>query len=277
MEFSFKPVAYVRTNAKYRFEAPRQAVFSEMPAFLEFVPGGDFALAAEDLRGFERIWVIFCFHENFGKPWKPKVRPPVSPDGGRYGVFATRSPHRPNPIGLSCVELVSVEKTGLAVRNSDMRDGTPVLDIKPYIPEADAFPASKAGWRDRIPQAAWTLGFRPEALERMGWILERQGLDLKNFCEVQMRFDPLDSSRRRVSVLEESAGLYALGCRTWRIVFHAHAAAKTAEILTVESNYAPEELLPGVPDPYSDKAVHRAFVSVFGINPNADQSSAALR
>src|SRR6185437_11868823 len=88
------------------------------------------------LAGFERIWLLFVFHRSEG--WKPLVRPPRG--GGKRGVLATRSPHRPNAIGLSAVELVAVEERALRVRGVDLLDGTPILDIKPYVPYADAFP-----------------------------------------------------------------------------------------------------------------------------------------
>ena len=108
------------------------------------LPDYNFEAALEDLSGFERIWVIFKFHLN--ETWNPKVSPPViSPAGRKVGVFASRSPHRPNPIGMSCVELTGVEKRRIYIRNFDMLDGTPVFDIKPYIPAVDAFPGSAAG------------------------------------------------------------------------------------------------------------------------------------
>ena len=101
----------------------------------------------DDLAGFVRIWVLYAFHLNQG--WKPKVKPPRGPRVAR-GLFATRSPDRPNPIGLSCVEIVRIEDSKIYIRGFDMLDGTPVLDIKPYLPYADAFPDAKAGWVDEL-------------------------------------------------------------------------------------------------------------------------------
>ena len=117
-------------------------------AVIEFVDGFP-AEAFHDLVGFERIWLIFQFDRSEG--WKAQVRPPRG--GGKRGVLATRSPHRPNAIGLSAVELVAVEASGLRVRGMDLLDGTPILDIKPYVPYADAFPESAAGWIDEIDAA----------------------------------------------------------------------------------------------------------------------------
>ena len=104
--------------------------------------------ALRDLEGFDRIWLVTYLHLN--PKWGPLVRPPRG--GRRRGVLATRSPHHPNPIGLSAVSLDRIEGTTLYVRGLDLIDGTPVLDIKPYVPYCDAFPDSAAGWVDSLDE-----------------------------------------------------------------------------------------------------------------------------
>lgn len=149
---SCQPIAFVRSPYACRIDAPHQptvAVGTEAlaaaDATVEFV--ADFPVAAyRDLTGFERIWLVFVFHRSDG--WKAEVRPPRG--GGRRSVLATRSPHRPNAIGLSTVELVAVSDGALQVRGVDLLDGTPIIDIKPYVPCADAFPAARSGWIDQI-------------------------------------------------------------------------------------------------------------------------------
>jgi tRNA (adenine37-N6)-methyltransferase len=145
-------IAYVRSPYANRIDAPHQSTVVEgtetgnaAEAMIEFVAGFP-TQAYRDLAGFERIWLIFAFHRSEG--WKAEVRPPRG--GGRRSVLATRSPHRPNALGLSAVELVAVEDSALRVRGIDLLDGTPVLDIKPYVPYADAFPDSRAGWIDEL-------------------------------------------------------------------------------------------------------------------------------
>jgi tRNA-Thr(GGU) m(6)t(6)A37 methyltransferase TsaA len=152
---TYPPIAFVRSPYAQRIDAPHQPTVVEgtesgtaAEAFLEFVEGIPTA-AFRDLAGFERIWLVFVFHRSEG--WKAEVRPPRG--GGKRSVLATRSPHRPNPIGLSAVELVAVEDRALRVRGMDLLDGTPILDIKPYVPYADAFPSSRAGWIDAIDAA----------------------------------------------------------------------------------------------------------------------------
>lgn len=150
--FACSPIAFVRSPYARRIDAPHQPTVVEgtesgasSEAVIEFVEGFP-AAAFRDLAGFERIWLIFAFHRSEG--WKTEVRPPRG--GGKRSVLATRSPHRPNAIGLSAVELTGVEERTLRVRGMDLLDGTPILDIKPYVPYADAFPASRAGWIDAI-------------------------------------------------------------------------------------------------------------------------------
>jgi tRNA (adenine37-N6)-methyltransferase len=145
-------IAFVRSPYANRIDAPHQSTVVEgtetgsvAEALIEFT--AEFpAQAYRDLAGFERIWLIFTFHRSEG--WKAEVRPPRG--GGKRSVLATRSPHRPNAIGLSAVELVAVEEGALRVRGIDLLDGTPILDIKPYVPYADAFPDSRAGWIDEL-------------------------------------------------------------------------------------------------------------------------------
>ena len=164
--YEFAPIGLLHTGLRWRYEAPRQAGFSDAKARIELYPGRGFEQALEDLAGFERVWVLFVFHLN--ATWKPKVTPPYAPENRKYGVFSTRSPHRPNPVGLSCVELEGIDGLNVYLNHCDILDRTPVLDIKPYIPAVDAFPESKAGWRDELVLTEWTHDFSPIARAQMG-------------------------------------------------------------------------------------------------------------
>ncbi len=256
--YEFAPIGLLRTGLRWRYEAPRQAGFSEAKARIELYPGHGFEQALEDLSGFERVWVVFIFHLN--ATWKPKVTPPYAPENRKYGVFSTRSPHRPNPVGLSCVELEGIDGLNVYLNHCDILDRTPVLDLKPYIPAVDAFPESKAGWRDELVLTEWTHEFSPEAKAQMDWIREQTGLDLANFCAVQLKYEPFNPARKRIDNL--MSGVWAIHCRTWRIQYRADADTHLLHFDFVKTNYAPEELAPGSPDPYADKDVHRAFVRV---------------
>jgi tRNA-Thr(GGU) m(6)t(6)A37 methyltransferase TsaA len=124
---TLEPIGYVRTALQFKDEAPRQPRASGgAPGRIELLSGRNYEHALLDLSGWDHIWVLFWFHHNAG--WRPKVLPPRS-TSGRKGVFATRSPHRPNPIGLSAVRLERIEGLTLHVQDIDMLDGTPVLDL----------------------------------------------------------------------------------------------------------------------------------------------------
>ena len=256
--YEFAPIGLLHTGLRWRYEAPRQAGFSEAKARIELYPGRGFEQALEDLAGFERVWVVFIFHLN--ATWKPKVTPPYAPENRKYGVFSTRSPHRPNPIGLSCVELEGIDGLNVYLNHCDILDRTPVLDIKPYIPAVDAFPESKAGWRDELVLTEWTLKISPVAQAQMDWIKAQTGLDLVNFCAVQLKYEPFNPARKRIE--QRPDGSWAIHCRTWRIVYHADAENRVLFFESVSSNYTPDELAPGASDPYADKAFHRAFLEV---------------
>ena len=252
----FEPIGIYRCAAVYRYETPRQGVFAHNSGVVELKEGFRFEEALRDLAGFDRIWLLFEFHLN--QTWRPMVRPPVSPSGRRIGVFATRSPHRPNRIGMSCVELEKIEGLRLFVRNSDLLDRTPVLDIKPYIPRADAFPDARAGWLEDAHPDTWQVSIMPSAADDMAFIRSLSGLDLENFCRVQLTLDPLSTERKRLETMPD--GTLTIGCRTWRIAFRADERTRTVEVFAVRSHYRAEELAAGTPDPYGDKAFHRAFL-----------------
>ena len=124
--------------------------------------------ALRGLEGFSHIWLIWQFSESLQTGFSPTVRPPRLGGNTRMGVFATRSPFRPNGLGLSCVELAGIEEreglgTVLRVRGADLKDGTPVFDVKPYVPYADAHPEALAGFAPD-PGATLTVDFPPEKL-----------------------------------------------------------------------------------------------------------------
>jgi tRNA-Thr(GGU) m(6)t(6)A37 methyltransferase TsaA len=155
-----QPIGWVRSPYQRRFGTPQQAsaVDSDSEATLELDPERVPETAVRDLAGMERLWVL-SYLDRSGT-WGALVRPPRGPRV-RRSLFATRSPDRPNPIGLSAVQLLRVDGLVLHVRGVDLLDGTPILDIKPYIPYADAFPESRAGWIDEIPREELQFAKRP--------------------------------------------------------------------------------------------------------------------
>ena len=249
---NLEPIGIYHSAQRYRFETPRQSVFIHNSGVIELQHGMNFETALEDLDGFDRIWVIFQFHLNDN--WRPKVRPPVAPVKEKIGVFATRSPHRPNPIGMSCVKLEKVDGLNVFVQDCDLLDESPVLDIKPYIPAADSFPGSGTGWLERavVPQS-YQVCFTPEAQLKLDFLKEN-GFDAENFCQIQLGSDPVNPERKRIYQTDSG---YEIGFRTWRIPFIIKD--QTVTVYDVRSNYKQEELMEGMPDKYGDKPLHRAF------------------
>lgn len=160
-DFLFKAIAVVRSPFKDKFGIPRQpGLASAAKGVVKFNPDPDLRTALRAIEGFSHIWIVFVFHEHGGRKWKPSIRPPRLGGAEKVGVLASRSPHRPNPIGLSAVVLdrVDLDAEGgpeLFVSGVDLLDGTPVLDVKPYLPYADAVSGASAGWAaapiERVP------------------------------------------------------------------------------------------------------------------------------
>ena len=255
---SFAPIGVFRGAATYKYDAPRQGAFAGGSGTIELAAGHNFETALRDLDGFERIWVLFVFDRN-GDGWRPTTRPPVAVPGlDRVGVFASRAPYRPNPIGLSCVRLVSVKGRMLEIAESDLLDGTPILDIKPYVPAADAFPDAAAGWVDAQRAASWQVDASSTFLAAAEFVRAHGGPDLLATARLQLGRDPFDASRKRVARTGENTGTLSL--RMFRLDFTADESARTITLTALRSGYSPEEQA-APDDPYADKALHRAFTS----------------
>lgn len=150
-----KPIAYIRTGFHEKFGIPRQSGLAETEGYVEFEPEYGFPEAVRGLEEFSHIWLIWQFSEIKEEEWSPTVRPPRLGGNQRKGVFATRSPFRPNRLGLSCVKLNSVEIVKnvpvLHVTGADMMDKTPIYDIKPYVPYADSIPDARGSFAHSAP------------------------------------------------------------------------------------------------------------------------------
>ena len=161
--FEIRPIAHMVSDFPEKFGIPRQAgVVKELESVVVFEPEYRDPEALRGIEGFSHLWLIWQFSESVTETFSPTVRPPRLGGNVRMGVFATRSPFRPNSLGLSCVELERAENrpglgTVLVVRGADLMDGTPIFDIKPYIPYADAHPDARSGF---APDAGTTLDVR---------------------------------------------------------------------------------------------------------------------
>lgn len=175
------PIARIRTDFPTKFGIPRQSgLVSELRAVIVMEPGYRNEEAFRGLEAFSHLWLLWEFSESVRREWSPTVRPPRLGGNTRMGVFATRSPFRPNPIGLSSVVLEKIdfeapEAPLLYVRGADLMDGTPIYDIKPYLPFTDSHPEASAGFADARLDYGLKVDF-PESLQKMLPEEERQAL-----------------------------------------------------------------------------------------------------
>lgn len=166
-----KVIAKVHSDFKEKFGIPRQSgLVDELEAKIVFEPEYRNEHVLRGIDEFSHLWLLWQFSKNRGKTWKPTVRPPRLGGNERMGVFATRSPFRPNGIGLSCVRLMRVERDSkcgplLYVAGADLLDGTPILDIKPYIPLADCHPEAAGGFSDENAGYHLQVNFPQELLD----------------------------------------------------------------------------------------------------------------
>lgn len=253
-----KPIGVFRCGQTYPQQAPRQGSVrqSAESGKIELFPGQNFEQALTDLAGFERIWLLYWFDRN--PHWKPMVRTPR--DKAKHGVFATRAPYRPNPIGLSCVRLTQISGLTLTIGEYDLLDNTPILDIKPYLPYADSFPEAATGWLKQIDPDRFMLEYSDLAKRQLDWIKKNAVYDLRSFVETQLSENPGDSSRKRILCIDSEN--YQIAGRTWRVFYRIDSVNKKVEVLSIASGYSSMELSDGE-DHYCDKDTHRKFKEYF--------------
>lgn len=217
---TLQPIGFIQTAQPLKFHAPHQPVEKEEVCnTLELLPDRGFERALQDLAGFDRVWLLWWFHRN--ENWRPLVLPPRGP-AQRRGVFATRSPHRPNPLGLTPVRLLKVEKLRLHLGPCDLIDGTPVFDIKPYVAAFDSFPEAKAGWIDAVeqeiePAERFTVTMSIEAEAQAEWLRVNWRIDFVPRLKELLSADPAPHRTRRIKRRGDS--LCEIGCGAWRAFF----------------------------------------------------------
>lgn len=166
--YQFDVIGIVHSCYTEKFGIPRQpGLVTAATATLELLPPYNRPEAVKGLEGFSHIWLSFIFHGVKREQWRPTVRPPRLGGNERLGVFATRSTHRPNPLGLSVVKLAGIDTSGgqvvLQLQGADLLDGTPVVDIKPYIPYVDSVPDAHAGFAAEAPPTQLEVSFSDDA------------------------------------------------------------------------------------------------------------------
>jgi len=191
--YTLQAIGRVHSPYREKFGIPRQPGLVKVPGHIEIFPAWSRPEAFRGLADFSNVWISFVFHQSLREHWKPTVRPPRLGGNERVGVFASRSMFRPNPLGLSVVELIAVRETPtgmvLDIVGGDFLDGTPVLDIKPYLPYVDALKDARSGYAELAPAARLQVGFA-EHLE--GFFSDRAAAcpELKNTISEILQYDP---------------------------------------------------------------------------------------
>jgi tRNA (adenine37-N6)-methyltransferase len=227
------PVAFIKSPYKQKFAIPRQPnLVREAIGEIHFEPAFSDHNCLREIEQFSHLWLLFQFHETAEQGWTPTVTPPRLGGTTRVGVFASRSTFRPNAIGMSVVEFVDVVQSGvsliLRVRGIDLLDGTPILDIKPYIPYADCVMASTGGYAPTPPQNSLQVNFSMVARTQLDTLITRYP-DLELFITHVLQQDPRPAQHIKNAYNREfGMFLYDLNIR-WRV------ADDTCEVLLIET------------------------------------------
>ena len=257
---NLKPIGYFKSLQVEPYQAGRQPYILGLDGEIHLEPGHNYEQALSDLIGCSHIWIIFGFHKN--ENWKPLVQTPRSTK--KIGVFATRAPYRPNPIGLSLVKLNDIQGLVVKVGANDILDGSPIYDIKPYHPEHDLAEEAHIDWLDESIVKKLDVKFSPLAEDQVNWLEENGVQSIRSFIIRQLEYDPINSDKKRVN---ENGGFYTLSYRTWRIDFSL--GEESIGVLALRSGYKSTELDKNVvnfEDRYEDKDIHINFIKEFELN-----------
>jgi tRNA (adenine37-N6)-methyltransferase len=210
VDFTFRAVGIIRSCFKEKFGIPRQpGLVPDAHAVLELLPPYNCAEALRGVEDFSHLWLLFVFHACPDNLLRTTVRPPRLGGNQRLGVFATRGTHRPNPIGLSVVELTGIRQENsqwlLDLKGVDLLDGTPILDIKPYLPYADCLPNARGGFADSTPPPTLRVEFSDQALADCRK-LETNFPGLQSLIVQILQYDPRPAYRKN----KESERVYGL-------------------------------------------------------------------
>lgn len=218
--YELQPIGVVHSPCREKFAVPRQpGLVPALVAQIEILPEFAREEAFAQLDGFSHIWLVSLFHQVQRATWQPTVRPPRLGGNKRVGVFASRSPFRPNPIGLSLVVLqrmeIQADRLILHVQGCDLVDGTPIVDIKPYLPYADSRPDAIAGYVQNLPVKQLQVSFSEDA-QRQCALYERQGYNQLSKLIVQL----VQQDPRPAYVEDEPGRSYAFRLYDFDVVFH---------------------------------------------------------
>lgn len=230
--YPLEPIGTITSCFKEKFGIPRQpGLVTAARADLVLHPPYNPPEALAGLENFSHVWLIYIFHAVKSGQWKPTVRPPRLGGNRRTGVFATRSNFRPNPIGMSAVKLEKIvvdgKKTRLELSGVDLLDGTPVLDIKPYLPYADAVTEARGGFAQEAPEAHFSVHFTPAAQAACERLEKGPAPGITRLIRQMLALDP------RPAYSGEGDPDRVYGCRLFNVDVKWKAAAQRTTVIEI--------------------------------------------
>lgn len=216
-EWTFQTIGRIHSPLKEKFGLPRQpGLVPQLTGQIEILAPYDRDEAFKELTGYSHIWLVSVFHLAVREQWQPTVRPPRLGGNERVGVFASRAPYRPNPIGLSLCALHGIERNAgclyLSISGCDLVDGTPILDIKPYLPETDSVAGARAGFTEEVPRKQLNVLWSAYAQQQVHQLATMYP-DLSKLVQALIAQDPRPAYQRETSAQEYGMRVYDCNVR----------------------------------------------------------------
>jgi tRNA (adenine37-N6)-methyltransferase len=264
MELTYQTIGTYYSASNEKYQLPIQSgLDKEEKGHISLNPNLDYNQVLADLNDFSHIWVIFHFHKSKG--WKPKIDVPRS--SKKKGVLSTRSPHRPNSIGLSCVKLLEIEKNKLWLEAPDLINETPILDIKPYLSYCDSVPNANNGWLEALEKPKeHKINFDTMAHEQLEWLKENN-VNLFEYMNTTLSFYPYPNKKKRVKLNKSDNDIIhcELSCKTWRINYRLNTKDDTLVVQNIFSGYHEEYLNFDKISKWPDVPLHNLFNEKFNL------------
>lgn len=256
------PIGLYESISKEKYQLPVQAGLDTCPnGIIHLKKYSNFEQGLDNLDGFSHLWILYSFH--LAKQWKPKVLPPRS--SSKKGIFSTRSPHRPNHIGMSCVKLIHIDGLNIYIEATDLLDKTPILDIKPYLNYCDSVPEASTGWLEENQPHSFTLTLTESVKQQLNWLEEKQ-VNLQELFESTLTYYPKPDKRKRTEKLksiDEKNDLCQLRVKTWKVIYTLNEDLSQIEVIKIESAYENAYLQNEKKSNWDDVPLHNAFIKKF--------------